>query len=55
MLHLREALRSIECPHALDVLVHLGRRARKFLEHDAALARIVAGYCESEVAVKKPY
>jgi hypothetical protein len=55
MLHLREALRSIECRHALDVLVHFGRRAREFLELDAALARIVAGYCESEVAVKKPY
>jgi len=44
MLHLREPLRSIERRHALDVLVHLGRRIGKFLRHDSALARVIACY-----------
>ncbi len=54
-MHLREPLRSIERCHALDVLVHLGRRIGKFLSHDPALTRVVAGYRQPQVTVKQAY
>jgi hypothetical protein len=55
MLHLREPLCSIERRHSLHVLVHLGGRIGKFPGHNSALARVVARYCQPQVAVKHVY
>ena len=45
----------IELRHSLHVLVHLGRTIGKFPGHDSALARVVAGYRQPQVAVKHFY